>query len=152
MTHGDLRYQLTIETGVVGLHKGLFHLAVLDEQSIALTADVAEDGGAVEGQVKSLAEFGGRVTQKADLIGMLVNDSTTDRSIITYAALAVGVKGLGPSLGAVVFDALACSRVACHCCFLHEWVVDGDDKDLAGLLELGVVDEAGDVGAGAGGA
>lgn len=31
--------------------------------------------------------------------------------------------------------------------FLHERVVHGDNKDLASLLELGVVDVAGDVGA-----
>lgn len=30
---------------------------------------------------------------------------------------------------------------------LHEGVIDRDDKNLTGLLELGVVDEAGNVGA-----
>lgn len=85
-------------------------------------------------------------------MGLSVNRSITGLSIITYAALAAGVKGLGPSLGAVVFGALACAQMVCNCCCLHEGVVDGDNKDLASLLELRVVDEAGDVGAGAGGA
>lgn len=35
---------------------------------------------------------------------------------------------------------------------LHKGIIDGDDKDLASFLELGVVDVARDVGAGAGGA
>lgn len=33
---------------------------------------------------------------------------------------------------------------------VHEGVVDGDDEDLAGVLDLGVLDVAGDVGVGAG--
>lgn len=83
---------------------------------------------------------------------MSINRSITGISFITYAALAVGVKGLGPSLGAVVFDALAYARMVFDCRCLHKGVVDSDDKDLASLLELRVVNEAGDVGAGASGA
>lgn len=83
---------------------------------------------------------------------MSANCSIKVISVITYAALAVRVKGVGPSLSAVVFDTLACAQMVCGCCCLHKGVVDGDDKDLACLLELRVVDEAGDVGAGAGGA
>jgi hypothetical protein len=34
--------------------------------------------------------------------------------------------------------------------FLHESIVNGDDKDLSGVLNLGVGNVAGDVGIGAG--
>jgi hypothetical protein len=41
-------YGHTIDSGVVRLNKGLFYFPVLDDQSIAFTALVSEDGGAVE--------------------------------------------------------------------------------------------------------
>lgn len=48
----------------------------------------------------------------------------------TYTALSLRIQLLSPSLG-------------------DEWVVDGDDKDLACVLDLGVLHETWDVGVGA---
>ena len=39
------------------------------------------------------------------------------------------------------------SALQLEVCSLHEGVIDRDDKDLTSILELGVVDEAGNVGA-----
>jgi hypothetical protein len=58
---------LTVNARVIGLDKGLLDLAILHQQSIPLAAIVAEDGGAVEAQIKSLGELASWVTQEADL-------------------------------------------------------------------------------------
>lgn len=63
-----MRDLLTVNTRVIGLDKGLLDLAILHQQSIPLAAVVAEDGGAVKAQVKSLGELAGWVTQEADLL------------------------------------------------------------------------------------
>lgn len=61
-----LRRELTIQAGVVGLDVGLGDLAVLDDESVALTAGVAEDGGTVEGQVEGRSQLAVRVGEEAD--------------------------------------------------------------------------------------
>lgn len=58
--------ELTIKAGVVGLDVGLGDLAVLDDESVALTAGVAEDGGTVEGQVEGRSQLAVRVGEEAD--------------------------------------------------------------------------------------
>lgn len=76
-----------------------------------------------------VAEDGAAVEAEVEGLGELARGVTEEAN----AALAGGIEGISPSLG-------------------HEWVVDRDDESLTSLLELGVVDEAGNVGAGAGGA
>ena len=58
--------QRTIEASVVGLNEGLGHFAVLDEESVALAAGVAKDGGTIEGEVKSRGKLAVRVGKEAD--------------------------------------------------------------------------------------
>lgn len=85
---------------------------------------------------------------------MLARSNNQSREIITYTALASRVKGNTPRLGTKLVSQSAneCSNISpfvLPAVFLHERVVHSDNKDLAGLLELGVVDVAGNVGAGA---
>lgn len=61
---------------------GLLHLAVLDDQSVALAAGTSEDGSAVEGEVKGVGEVELGVCEEAD------------------AAALGGVELLRPGLGA----------------------------------------------------
>lgn len=96
----------TVKTDVVGLHESLLDLAVLDKQGVTLAAVVSKDGSAVEGHIQGLGELATGVTQEADLSCSV---STRHRVFlvqpgykITYAALALGVKGGSPCLGAVV--------------------------------------------------
>jgi hypothetical protein len=56
----------TVKSSVVGLDVSLGHLAVLDNKSVALAAGIAEDGSAVEGQVKGRCELAVRVGKEAD--------------------------------------------------------------------------------------
>lgn len=68
----------------------------------------------------------------------------------TYAALARGIERLAPGLGpARGISILYKPRQIAD---LHKRIIDGNNKHLAGLLQLGVVDVAGHVGAGASGA
>jgi hypothetical protein len=85
---GDEKH--TIDSGVVGLDVSLSHLAVIDDKSVALVAGIAEDGGTVEGQVKSRCELAVRVGKEAD------------------ARLASGV--LGGTLGAYAESMLVMCR------------------------------------------
>lgn len=152
---GEKRNFLTVDTGVVGFHKGLLDLAVLHQQSVPLAAVVAEDGRAVEAQVQGLGELAGRVTQEAHLAIMLAEYPPASRflDMITYTALASRVEGSRPSLSPIEYTRSALySREFVRWENLHKGVIDGDHKDLAGLLQLGVVHVARDVGAGASGA
>lgn len=64
----NIQKGLTTHAGVVGLNVGLFDLAVLDDQGVTLAAVVAEDGGGIEVEVKSLGELAVRVGKEADLM------------------------------------------------------------------------------------
>lgn len=61
------RLNRTIDSGVVRFNKGLLHLAVLDDQSVAFATLVSEDGGAVESKIESFCEFACWVSQEANL-------------------------------------------------------------------------------------
>lgn len=60
-------FSLTINASVVRLDMNLLDLAVLRDQRIALAALVAENGGAIEGQVEGLGELARGVAQEANL-------------------------------------------------------------------------------------
>lgn len=59
--------KLTTHASVVGLNVGLLDLAVLDDQGVALAAVVAENGGGIEVEVKSLGELAVGVGKETDL-------------------------------------------------------------------------------------
>lgn len=56
-----------VDAGVVGLNVRLLDLAILNDESIALRARLAEDRGALEGKVQGLRELGLRVREEANL-------------------------------------------------------------------------------------
>lgn len=64
---GSMVERPTVETGVVRLDESLLDLSVLDEKNVALAAVVAEDGTAVEAEVKRRGELAGGVTEEANL-------------------------------------------------------------------------------------
>lgn len=68
------RKPLTVDTGVVGFHKSLLDLAILDQQSVPLAAVVTKDGGALEAQIQGLGELAARVTQEAYLASTSVSN------------------------------------------------------------------------------
>lgn len=65
----DERGSRTLHAGVVRLHVGLGHTAVLDHKGVPLAAITAEDGGSVKSKVQGGGELGGRVAEEADLGG-----------------------------------------------------------------------------------
>ena len=58
---------LTVHSGVVGLHVGALDLAIFNHQCITLATVLAEDGGALEGEVEVFVELTGWIAQEADL-------------------------------------------------------------------------------------
>lgn len=101
-----------------------FDGSVLDDQSISLGAVTSENGCTVEREVKGLCEAQAGVTEEADL------QRSTGCFLIgvqgTHTAGARWIKHLAP-------------------CFHDKRVVHRDNKDLAGILQLGGVDVARDV-------
>jgi hypothetical protein len=128
-----MRRKLTISADVVRLDVHALDLAALDHQSVALAPVGAEERRRGELDVQRAREGAAGVSKEAD------------------AAALVGVERLAPGGGPGV-DMLA----LWHSCWTeeerhaHEGVVDGDDEYLAGGLDLGVLDVAGDMGVRAG--
>lgn len=65
------KWRLTIHTGIIGFHKCLFNLPVLDNKRVSLAPFTTKDGGAVEGKAKSAGKFCGGITEETDLLGRL---------------------------------------------------------------------------------
>ena len=60
--------QLTVHSGVVRLHVSALDLAIFNHQCITLATVLAEDGSALEGEVKVFVELTGWITQETDLV------------------------------------------------------------------------------------
>lgn len=152
----------TVESDVVGLDKGLLDLAVLNQKSVALAAVVAEDGGALKGDIESIGELSGGVTEEANLfVSRLVCYELPDegwpcgRGIPCQWRLLTPLlpSGSRDSAHALVLIYISPSEQdGCGRRHSHERVIDSNDKDLAGVLEFRVVDESRNVGARASGA
>ena len=59
--------RLTVHSGVVGLHVGALDFAIFNHQCITLATVLAEDGGALKGEIEIFVELTGWITQEADL-------------------------------------------------------------------------------------
>lgn len=79
----------------------------------------------------TLASVSAKESSSRELEVESAGEGTTGVSKETNTAALVGIERFTPGVG-------------------HEGVVDGDDEDLASVLDLGVLDVAGDVGVGAG--
>jgi hypothetical protein len=58
----------TVQASVVWLNMGLFDLAILNHQSIALATVVSKNSSAVELEVQRFRKVAGRVSEEANLI------------------------------------------------------------------------------------
>ena len=58
---------LTVHSSIVGLHVGALDFAIFNHQCITLATVLAEDGSALEGEVKVFVELTGWITQESDL-------------------------------------------------------------------------------------
>jgi hypothetical protein len=116
---------------VIRLDIHTLNLASLDHECITLASVSAKERGGRELEVESAGEVAAGVTKEADTTALL------------------GIKRLAPGSGPGRMLAFR-SNLVWNSRAIHEGVVDGDNEDLAGVLDLGVLDVAGNVGVGAG--
>jgi hypothetical protein len=127
----------TIQAGVVRLNVCFLDSTVFNNQSIALGTVTPEDGCAVEGEIECLCEAKAGISKESNL-QMSIRHALVRGQKRTHPTGARWVEHLAPCFHTRYDQSRDTGDFERR--HLHERVIHRDDKDLAGIFQLGGVD------------